>query len=360
MVAAVLAVEREQLILKVARRDGRVITTDLARELGLSEITARRAINSLCSSGQLMRVHGGATLPASPTSDRVLGSATGLVVPTSDYYYARVIAGAESMASRFGTRLVLGVTHYDAGSEKERVQRLVDLGVRGLLLTTSAYEPSDVDTGRWLDSIGLPVVLMERSFTYPETTREYDSARSDHAYGAALAVRHLAQLGHTSIGLAIREETPTARGLKTGYQQTIQQLGLVEGAPYQALPIIALDPEGTDKALNKFLDQCVRTGTKAALVHVDTHAARLVELAASRGIRVPEDLSVVAYDDEVAAFAVVPLTAVSPPKQAVGAAAMRLLEARLNSTPGEVDLPVQHLSLLPSLTVRESTTSYTG
>ncbi len=355
-----LAVEREQLILKVARRDGRVITTELARELGISEITARRAINSLCTSGLLTRVHGGATVPGSPAADRVLKSATGLVVPTSDYYYARVIAGAESMAGHFGTRLVLGVTHYDAGSEKDRVQRLADLGVRGLLLTTSAYEPSDGETGRWLDSLGLPLVLMERSFSYPETMREYDSVRSDHAYGAALAVRHLAQLGHTSIGLAIREETPTARGLKAGYRQTIQQLGLAEGAPYQALPVIALDPEGTDKALNSFLDACVEAGTKAAIVHVDTHAARLVELAASRGIQVPDDLSVVAYDDEVAAFAVVPVTAVSPPKHEVGAAAMRLLEARLNSTPGDLNLPIQHLSLLPSLTVRQSTTTYLG
>ncbi len=352
-----LAVEREQLILKVARRDGRVVTTALARELGLSEITARRAINTLCSSGLLMRVHGGATLPNNGGPEGVHGSATGLVVPTSDYYYARVIAGAESVAGRLGTRLVLGVTHYDAKSEKDRVQRLVALGVRGLLLTTSTYEPSGGETGRWLDSVRLPVVLMERSFTYPETSREYDSVRSDHAFGAALAVRHLAQLGHTSIGLAIREETPTAKGLKAGYAQTIQQLNLVEGAPYKALPVIALDPAGTDTALNAFLDECVMTGTKAAIVHVDTHASRLVELAVSRGIRVPEDLSVVAYDDEVAAFAVVPLTAVSPPKQAVGGAAMRLLEARLNSGPGEMELPIQHLSLLPTLTVRKSTST---
>ena len=353
-----LAVERDQLILKVARRDGRVLTTAVARELGLSEITARRAINALCSSGLLTRVHGGATLPSNGKPERVLGAATGLVVPTSDYYYARVIAGAESMAGRLGTRLVLGVTHYDEGSERDRVRRLVDLGVRGLLLTTSTYEPSGGETGKWLDSVDLPIVLMERSFTYPETSKEYDSVRSDHAFGAALAVRHLSQLGHTSIGLAIREETPTARGLTAGYGQTIQQLGLVEGAPYKALPLIALDPEGTDRALNAFLDECMDTGTKAAIVHVDTHAARLVELAASRGIRVPDDLSVVAYDDEVAAFAMVPLTAVSPPKQAVGAAAMRLLDARLSSSTNDVELPVQHLSLLPSLTVRESTTKY--
>ncbi|BCW44951.1 LacI family transcriptional regulator [Arthrobacter sp. StoSoilB5] len=343
--------------MKVARRDGRVITTALAQELGLSEITARRAINSLCSSGHLVRVHGGATLPSNTKVEHVLGSATGLVVPTSDYYYARVIAGAESVAAQLGTRLVLGVTHYDEGSEKERVQRLIDLGVRGILLATSVYEPGGV-TGKWLDSLTLPVVLMERSFTYPETAREYDSVRSDHTYGAALAVRHLAELGHTSIGLAIREETPTARGLKAGYEQTVAQLKLDVDAPYQPLPIIATDPEGTDIALNAFLDECIRQGTKAAIVHVDTHASRLVELAASRGIRVPEDLSIVAYDDEVAAFALVPLTAVSPPKHAVGASAMRLLDARLGDPTGGNDVPIQHLSLMPGLTVRESTTKY--
>ncbi|MFK0003783.1 substrate-binding domain-containing protein [Paenarthrobacter sp. NPDC090522] len=352
-----LAAERDQRILTLARRDGRVVTTALARELGISEITARRAINNLAAAGVLVRVHGGATLPgrlATPAD----GSITGLVVPTSDYYYAKVIAGAESVAAQLGTRLVLGVTHYDRETEHERVRRLVGLGVRGVVVATSTYEPTATDTGAWLDSLEVPVVLMERSITYPQTAREYDTVRTDHAYGGVVAVRHLAALGHRSIGLALRKETPTAAFLTSGYRDAVVALGLDGDAPFRALPDLGRDPAGADVVLNLFLDDCLAAGTRAAIVHVDAHASRLVELATARGLRVPEDLSIVAYDDEVAAFSMVPLTAVAPPKQAVGAAAMRLLQSRVQSLADGSELPVQHLSLLPGLAVRHSTTRY--
>lgn len=75
----------------------------------------------------------------------------------------------------------------------------------------------------------------------------------------------------------------------------------------------------------------------------------------------PEDLAVIAYDDEVASLADLPLTAVAPDKQAVGAAAARLLLARLGvDDPGATDTTGpgagarRHLDILPTLRVRVS------
>jgi DNA-binding LacI/PurR family transcriptional regulator len=69
-----------------------------------------------------------------------------------------------------------------------------------------------------------------------------------------------------------------------------------------------------------------------------------------RGLRVPEDLAVVAYNDVTAALAVVPLTAVCPPRHALGETACDLLLRKLQSPA----MPVQHLSLLPTLNIRTS------
>ncbi|MFE7565081.1 substrate-binding domain-containing protein, partial [Kitasatospora sp. NPDC057500] len=97
----------------------------------------------------------------------------------------------------------------------------------------------------------------------------------------------------------------------------------------------------------------VADGVGAALVHNDQDALQLLPLLRARGVRVPEDLALVSYDDVFAALGAPPLTAVAPPKRAVGAAAVDLLVRRLAAT-GSGGLPVHHLELLPDLTVRES------
>ncbi|MFF0793531.1 substrate-binding domain-containing protein [Streptomyces spiralis] len=71
----------------------------------------------------------------------------------------------------------------------------------------------------------------------------------------------------------------------------------------------------------------------------------------ARGLSVPEDLALISYDDVFAAPGAPPLTAVAPPKRAVGAAAVDLLLRRLRSGPA---LPVHRLELLPELKVRAS------
>jgi DNA-binding LacI/PurR family transcriptional regulator len=91
-------------------------------------------------------------------------------------------------------------------------------------------------------------------------------------------------------------------------------------------------------------------GLDAALVHTDEDALRLLQALHQRGLRVPDDLALVAYDDEVAALADVPLTAVAPPKRELGEAAVSVLLDRVRSGRGIH----RHLDLLPSLRVRVS------
>ena len=75
-------------------------------------------------------------------------------------------------------------------------------------------------------------------------------------------------------------------------------------------------------------------------------------LAEGRGLRVPEDFAIVAYDDEIASFASVPLTAITPPKLAVG---RRALETCLMRLEQREDAPSQQVQLTPTINVRDST-----
>jgi len=77
----------------------------------------------------------------------------------------------------------------------------------------------------------------------------------------------------------------------------------------------------------------------------------LVQRCEMRGLTVPDDLSVVAYDDQVAEICTPALTAVRPPLQAIGRAAVRLIADRL----ADPDRPAHRVVISPSLQIRRST-----
>ncbi|MBA2946060.1 substrate-binding domain-containing protein [Streptomyces himalayensis] len=95
-------------------------------------------------------------------------------------------------------------------------------------------------------------------------------------------------------------------------------------------------------------------GATAALLHGDVDALMLVQHLMDSGVKVPQDCSVVAYDDVVAALGSTPLTAVAPPKAAIGRAAAELLLYRLTRPHAAGAEPARRIELLPELKVRGS------
>jgi DNA-binding LacI/PurR family transcriptional regulator len=106
-----------------------------------------------------------------------------------------------------------------------------------------------------------------------------------------------------------------------------------------------------DSILDEVLDRTLATGTTSLLVHADAQAIALVQHCEERHLTVPGDLSIVAYDDQVAGLFSPPLTAVRPPRRSIGRAAIRLVADRL----ADPSLPAHRITISPSLRVRGST-----
>ncbi len=347
-----LASGRHKYILEQLRLHGRVKATEIAQALSVSEITVRRDLNELHESKQLNRIHGGAVRLGSmdPGHNRQL--LVGILVPGSTYYFPEVIKGMEMMAERLNVRLVLGISS-SIDAETAHLRRMLDLGVEGILATTVVGDDHAAEVGSWLNDLQIPAVLVERSFGYPHLRDELDHVRSDHAYGAALAIRHLHELGHRSMSVALAP-TPTSYWLARGASEAMELLGLDAKLPVFRFPRVATGV--AHAAVDQLLNDVLTGGVTGVFVHNDTHASALVDAALARGVRVPEDLSVIAYDDVVANLAAVPLTAVGPPKHTVGALALEQLVRRLGY-PAERRGTVAHLSLIPELNVRHSTSA---
>jgi DNA-binding LacI/PurR family transcriptional regulator len=326
-----------------------VRVADLAKALGVSEVTVRRDLSDLVREGRLAKVHGGAVLVRRPPQDRPPAAAgalvIGLVVPASSYYFRRIVDGVRAvLQARTQVRLLLAVSRYDPAGERALAARLVEAGARALLLTPSG------DAG-WTAGLGVPVVLVERSLPGADG-RGVSWVRSAHESGAELAVRHLHDLGHRRIALFTRGDTPTSRSVLAGWEHVAADLGLPAGAELRfSGGSVPTWPRWDREQASALADRLRSAGATALLCHSDEDANELLRNDLAARLGVPRDLSVVAYDDELSARTDPPLTAVSPPKQAVGELAARTL-LEIVAHPGA---PVRHIEVEPCLRIRAST-----
>ncbi|MET9381437.1 substrate-binding domain-containing protein [Streptomyces sp. NPDC002928] len=268
-----------------------------------------------------------------------------MVVPHSSYYYPEVVAGAREAADALGVKLTLGVSRNAFAEERALVADMVHAGADGLLVTTAEDPRTSPDTEAWLRGLPLPVVLTERRAGLDSGAAE--SVATDHEYGAHLAVRHLVERGRSRIAL-LCFDTLTAPMLQIGYERALDVLGLRPCPPEVPTRLDENDRSDLDAKCEQLV-RAVRNGqVDAVLVHNDSIALPLASRLRTAGLRIPEDLVVVAYDDELAALADPPLTGVAPPRRAVGAEAVELLVGRLR----EPSRPVHHVTLRPALNVR--------
>lgn len=372
-----IAADRREAVLRELRLRGSLAVAPFAARLGVSGVTLRRDLRELEAEGQLTRVHGGATLRQQPNSvEQPLERSTqrlaasmgvspqgagtplatiGMIVPTRGYYYAETVAGATAAARLADIRLILAVSDYNEGEELRLLERMLGLGIDGVLLTSSRSDIAASPLRPLIEDAPIPVTVLERVWDLPTRGRVVDSVRSDHPHGAEVAVHHLAELGHRHVGLWTFDN-PHVDQLRSGFDRAVAELGLTA---YRA-PFDYGHPDwsSVDSTANvrRYVDDAVAAGVTALIVHPDQLALQVVQVALDRGVQIPEQLSVVAYDDEVASLGELALTAVAPPKRAIGFAAIdTCLRAVAHGEPGAQPYPAQRLRLLPELRVREST-----
>ena len=352
-------IERRERIMDEIRRSGSVAIHELAQQFGVTELTIRRDIAELADRGLVTRVHGGATLRSSLDTSVARNAAgsgpsrfrLGMVVPSLSYYWPQIVNGARAAAAVTQSQLVLRGSSYDPSDQRRQISALVESGgVHGLIVAPETTGQDGFALLTWLESLPTPVVLAERRAPSSLGLRTLEWITTDHEFGAGLAVRHLHEQGHRCIGIVVAKHSPTSAHLRRGWSQALSELG-IDASTTVDLDID--DDERGDRAtdFDAIVDRCAATGTTAIIVHSDPQAILFEHHCLDRGIRIPEDLAIVAYDDEVAENGEPPITALRPPKQHIGRLAVETLVARL--TEGR-KRPVQRIQVLPELRVRAS------
>ncbi|MDR1078723.1 MAG: substrate-binding domain-containing protein [Propionibacteriaceae bacterium] len=355
-VRAPLPATRRAYLLSALERDGAVRVADLIEDLGVSAVTVRRDLELLEGEGLLRRVHGGAVWigddsEPEPAPEPVANAPIGVLVPSVYYYWPTVVRAMEAEARRRGHRLVLRGSSYDATDELVTLRRMVEReGMAGLIIAPRTDSPHFPELVAWLAEVDVPHVLVEREASLAPQGDVLESVVTNRALGTLMAVRHLIRSGHRRLGLVLSERSPRSASDAHDWQGAVAALGAsLDDCFTRSIP----DSRSPDcpAAVADLLRTMRQTGSTALLVHSDPEALTIVQQAQAQGLAVPRDFSVIAYDDEIAGLASPALTAVRPPRQAVGQAAVDLLLRRLD----DPARPVHQLSLSPQLVLREST-----
>jgi LacI family transcriptional regulator len=271
---------------------------------------------------------------------RARSAAVGLIVhEVTDPYFAAIAAGAMHAAHAEGVMVMLAATFRDPGLELDYLGRLRAQGARGVLLAGSGSTDETV-SGALAEAIeafsregGRVTAIGAR----PDA--QVDAVVPGNAAGAAQAREHLEALGHSRIGVVSGPHSlMTVRkrldGLGSGLR-TVEADFTREGGRLAARALLEQD-----------------TGITALIALNDLMAAGVLAAAHEAGRRVPEDLSVVGFDDLPFAADLNPaLTTVRLPLREMGERAMQLLLA----APTDEQAPPQTVDVPAELVVRAST-----
>ncbi|PWI44871.1 LacI family DNA-binding transcriptional regulator [Streptomyces sp. ICBB 8177] len=324
---------------------------EVARKVGVSEATVSRVLNGKPGVSDSTRAAVltaldvlGYERPSQLRGERA--RLVGLVLPELQNpifpAFAEVVGGALALR---GLTPVLCTQTTGGVSEADYVSLLLQQHVSGVVFAGGFYAQADAphDHYRLLAERNLPVVLINAAIEH----LGFPQVSCDDAVAVEQAWRHLVSLGHERVGLVLGppDHVPSSRKLAAAHE-VAKASGLE--LPEERVEHAMFSQAGGQAAAGRLLER----GVTGVICASDVLALGVVRGVRRRGLRVPQDVSVVGYDDS--AFmncADPPLTTVRQPIEAMGRAAVQLLTARIDGK----HVPADELLFEPELVVRGST-----
>ena len=251
-------------------------------------------------------------------------------------FFAEIADGIEEVASSVGYRILIITGGRRQQRERAMLEALVEYRPDGIILVSPRLTAGEMNGALH----GLPAVVVGRSLR----DRGVDAVMTDEPKGSHLAIEHLVELGHERISHIDGGQGAGAAPRRAGYLRAMREAGLGRLAS-----VVAGD--FTEKAGAHGAEQILRRRGKlptALFAANDLVAVGAIDRLEQEGVRVPEDMSVVGYDNVfVAALSHLSITTVNQPRDAMGRDALALLLERVE---GRTDRTVRLHE--PSLVVR--------
>lgn len=332
-------------------RSERPTLADVARHAGVSIATASKALNGHHEVAASTRARIEAAIAATGYVGQrgrrrdARASVEFLVDRLTSPYAMEILRGATLAAEEADIDIVVARFHHpgSARTDAQVIRRLAASDRLGAIVVTAEVTETTYSA---ISGSDIPVVFVD---PLRVDDASIVSVASTNWTGGRSATAHLLGLGHTRLGIVGGpRESMSAKARIDGFRSAAAEAGVPIDPAFVAHALFT-----HDAALAVALEWLRRPDRPTAiLASNDAQAMGVLEAARRLAIRVPEDLSVVGYDDTyVAAWAHPPLTSVYQPLQDIGRVSLRTIQ-RLSA--GE-QLDSHHIELATRLVVREST-----
>lgn len=323
---------------------------DVARRAGVSVSTVSHVVNksrAVSSEARVQVEQAMADLGYRPNAlarslRRQKTHSLGMIVPdNANPFFAEIARGIEDYGFDRGYSIILCNSDGNLQKQAAYVELLVERRVAGILFVAAGVSTELVHD---LQRQRVPLVVIDREVPGVAV----DTVQTNHYQGGQLATEHLLALGHRRIACiaAGSDLSPSAERV-TGYRDTLAAHNL----PYDP-DLVVLGDFQFESGYRAAAQLLARPQPPTAVFACnDLMAVGCVSAATVLGLRVPNDLAVVGFDDiRLASFTNPPLTTIHQPKREIGRLAMEMLLARIN----EPDAPPRSVRLETRLVVRQS------
>jgi len=275
----------------------------------------------------------------------------GLIVSDiTNPFFPEIVRSIEGIARNSGYSIILCDANEDLEAGLEGFNLLLNKQVDGIILLGGIVPKSNLLA--FLKKRDFPLVVVERDYGHPRL----NTILVDAVRGAFKATSHLLDLGYWPVGfisgpLSLDHETDYLHGSVgrfKGYQLALKERGI----PFDQKLVKEGDFrfEGGYRAMNQFLEQ--KQPPRAVFVSNDLMAIGAMEAIKQKGLRIPEDIAVVGYDDiPEASYTSPSLTTIALPKKKLGSLAVEIL---LNNLLSKGKNEYQKVVLPTKLVVRNS------
>lgn len=270
----------------------------------------------------------------------------GMVIPNnSNPYFAEIIRGVEDRCFAAGYNVILCNSNDDPERQAAYLRVLAEKRIDGLIFVVTG---SDAVVRATLGGINTPLVLLDREVSGVSG----DLVEVNHVLGSQMATRHLLELGHPRVACISGPPglSPSSQR-RAGWKDALEHAGVERKESDLARGDFTA--RGGYLAMQALLRR--RPRPTAVFACNDLMAFGALTAAREAGIAVPQQLSIVGFDDiDLAAFSAPPLTTVAQPKQQIGTVAADLLLDRVSNARTDN----RQMILDPELRVRASTAPY--
>jgi|YelNatPaOPRAMG01_1025707.scaffolds.fasta_scaffold02505_22 LacI family transcriptional regulator len=263
-----------------------------------------------------------------------------LITDITNPFFPEVVRGAEETSNEAGYTILLGNTSESEEKETNYLEFFSRGPVDGVIISASRISNEQIIS---LAEEGLPIVVINRVFEHPSISY----VATDMVKGGYLATMHLIRLGHSKIALINGpHHSEAAEKRLEGYKMALREEG-IDYNPELVSYNVPIAESAYKEVIKLFYSKDPPT---AIFAYNDLMAFGVINAAKELGIKIPEELSIIGFDDIFfSSFTDPPLTTIRQQKKDLGQKAVELLFKLMK---GEREC----LLLEPELTIRGTTT----